>query len=330
MFGTAIKKIFRKPTNQPTDEIVVLYGSHSGNSEFIAKEAQKYLKNNGLSATVCDMAKYEFRRLTNEKSVLIVVSTQGEGDPPDSAQKFYKNLFAENAPLLTNLRFSVCALGDSSYEHFCQTGKDIDRRLGDLGAIRFHQRVDCDAEFHQAASGWVSDVLGKYTGKTKSAPVQINTENLHPLYPATVKEKHWLNEGSPSETYHITLAVDDPDFCYQPGDTVGIFPENQLELTDKILKQLNVSPEKVIWFENKLVALRKLLTEQFELTAISKKLLENYQKLTQNPDLEKLLADEKKLQDYIRNHDVLDIVLEFPFSSNPEDLITVQIGRAHV
>lgn len=323
MFETAIQKIFRKPTNRPTDEMVVLYGSHSGNSEFIAKEAQKYLKKNGLSVTACDMAKYEFRKLTNEKSVLIVVSTQGEGDPPDSAQKFCKNLFAENAPLLTNLQFAVCALGDSSYEHFCQTGKDIDRRLSELGAIRFHQRVDCDVEFHQAASGWVSEVLGKYSGKTESAPVQINTENLHQLYPAVVKEKLRLNEGSPSETYHIVLAVDDPDFRYQPGDTIGIFPENQAELADQILKQLNLSPEKTILLENKLVLLRKLLTAQFELTAINKKLLENYQKLTQNPELEKLLTDGKKLQDYIRHHDVLDVLVEFPFSGNPEDLVAV-------
>ncbi|MDP2891040.1 MAG: flavodoxin domain-containing protein, partial [Bacteroidota bacterium] len=223
----------------------------------------------------------------------------------------------------TNLQFAVCALGDSSYEHFCQTGKDIDRRLSELGAIRFHQRVDCDVEFHQAASGWVTEVFGKYSGKTESAPIQINTENLHQLYPAIVKEKYRLNEGSLSETYHIALAVDDPDFCYQPGDTVGISPENQEKLTDKILRQLNVSPEKAVSFENKLVPLRKLLTEQFELTAISRKLLENYQKLTQNQELEKLLADEKKLHDYIRNHDVPDVIVKFPFSANPEDLISV-------
>jgi sulfite reductase (NADPH) flavoprotein alpha-component len=323
MFGTAIRKIFIKPSNQPTDEIVILYGSHSGNSEFIAKEAQKYLKKNGLSATACDLAKYAFGKLTHEKSVLIVVSTQGEGDPPDSAQKFCKNLFAENAPLLTNLQFAVCALGDSSYEHFCQTGKDIDRRLAELGAIRFHRRVDCDAEFHQAASNWVSDVLGKYSGKTKSIPVQINTESQHRLFPATAKEKCRLNEGSTAETYHLTLAVDDPEFLYQPGDTVGIFPENQAELTDQILKQLDVSPEKTIRFENKLVSLRKVLTTQLELTSTSKKLLDDYQKLIQNQELKTLLSEEKSLHDFIRHHDVLDLLVEFPFSGNPEDLVAI-------
>ena len=323
MFGTAIRKIFRKTADKPTDEIVILYGSHSGNSEFIAKEAQKYLKKNGLSATACNMAKYEFRKLTHEKSVLIVVSTQGEGDPPDSAQKLCKNLFTENAPSLTNLKFAVCALGDSAYEHFCQTGKDIDRRLAELGAVRFHRRVDCDADFHQAASTWVSDVLGKYSGKTQSVPVQIHTENQHRLFPATVKEKRRLNEGSLSETYLITLTVDDPEFLYQPGDTVGIFPENQAELTDQILKQLNVSPEKTIRFENKLVPLGKLLTAQLELTSISKKLLENYQELIQNPELKTLLTDEKSLHDFIRHRDLLDLLIEFPFSGDPEDLVAI-------
>jgi len=323
MFGSAIQKIFRKQTDQPTDEIVILYGSHSGNSAFIAKEAQKYLKKNGLSATACDMAKYEFQRLVHEKSVFIIVSTQGEGDPPDSVRKFYKRLFAENAPLLPKLQFAVCALGDSSYTHFCQTGKDIDRRLAELGAVRIHQRVDCDVEFHQAASAWVSAIFEKYTGKTKSAPVQINTANLHRLYPALVKEKRRVNEGSPTETYHIALAVDDPDFRYQPGDTVGIFPENQAELTNKILQQLNVSPGKTIQFENRPIEINKLLTEQFELTTTSKKLLENYQQLAQNPQLENLLKDEKKLQDYIRHRDVLDVMVEFPFSAKPEDFIAV-------
>lgn len=316
IFGTAIRKIFKKPADQPTDEIVILYGSHTGNSEFIAKEAQKYLKTNGISVTACDIAKYEFRKLMNEKSVLIIVSTHGEGDPPDSALKFYKNLFAENASLLTNLQFAVCALGDSSYEHFCKIGKDIDRRLGELGAIRFHQRVDCDVEFHHAASGWVSEILGKYPGKTESVPVQINTENPHKLYRAVVKEKFRLNEGSLSETYHIVLAVDDPEFHYQPGDSVGIFPENQVELTDQILSQLNVSPEEAI-------PLRKQLTENYELTIISKKMLENYQKITRNQELGKLFQNEKRLQDYIRQHDVLDVLMEFPFSASPEDFVGV-------
>lgn len=323
MFETVLKKIFSKQTEQPTDEITILYGSHSGNSEFIAKEAQKYLKKNGLSVTACNLMKYDFKKLSDEKSVMIIISTQGEGDPPDAAQKFYKNLFAENAPLLPHLQFAVCALGDSSYEHFCQTGKDIDRRLEELGAKRFQQRVDCDVEFHQSASGWVSEVLQKCKGTTESAPVQMNTESHHRLFQAIVIEKRRLNEGSSCETYHIALTVDDPDFRYQPGDSIGIFPQNQKALTDKILGQLNVFPETVVLFENKSMSFRELLTEQLELTAISKRLLENYQKLTHDGELEKLLADEHKLQDYIRHQDVLDVLIDFPFTADAKELVPV-------
>ena len=322
MFGTEFMKIFKKQSNQPTDEVVILYGSQSGNSEFIAKEAQKYLKKCGISVSVSSMAKYEFQKLTNEKSLLIIISTQGEGDPPDAARKFIKNLFAENAPMLTNLQFAVCALGDSSYEHFCKTGREIDKRLEELGAIRFHKRVDCDVEFNEVASGWVTDFQKKYTGVTESGPAQINPKNRNRIFSAIVKEKRRLNEGSQSEIYHHVLAVDDPDFQYQPGDTVGIFPENESGLVDKILKQLNVRPEKPIVYENKLIVPRKLLT-QFELTVISIKLLENYQALTYNPELKKLLADEKKLHEFIRHHDVLDVIVEFPFSASPADLFVI-------
>jgi sulfite reductase (NADPH) flavoprotein alpha-component len=323
MFGTAIRKIFRKPTDQQTGEVVILYGSHTGNSEFIAKEAQKHLKKNGLSATACNMAKYEFRKLTNEKSVLIIVSTQGEGDPPDSAQKFYKNLFAEDTPLLTHLQFAVCALGDSSYEQFCKTGKDIDRRLEELGAVRFHQRVDCDAEFHQAASEWVSEVLLKCkVPETEATPIQISTESLHPVYQAVVREKVRLNAGSLCETFHLVLTTG-PEFHYQPGDSVGIVPQNQEKLVDRILKRLDVSADITVAYNNKTVSLKELLTCRFELTAVNKKLLENYQRLTRNKELEKLLKDEEKLPDYLHHHDLLDVITDFPFSASPGDLVSV-------
>lgn len=323
MFGTAIKKIFRKPTDRQTDEVVILYGSHSGNSEFIAKEAQKYLKKSGLSATACNMAKYEFRKLTNEKSVLIVVSTQGEGDPPDSAQKFCKNLFAENAPLLTCLQFAVCALGDSSYEQFCKTGKDIDRRLEELGAVRFHQRVDCDAEFHQSASEWVSEVLRKYkVAGTEATPIQINSESQHQAHQAVVREKVRLNAGSLCETYHLVLATG-PEFHYRPGDSVGIVPRNQEELVEQILERLDFPAEISVAYNNETVSLKELLTGHFELTSVSRKLLEDYQRLTQNEELAKLLNDEEKLPGYLHHHDLLDLITDFPFSANAGDLVAI-------
>ncbi len=323
MFGTAIKKIFRKQTDRPTDEITVLYGSHSGNSEFIAKEAQTYLKKNGLTAITQNVAKYDVRRLGTEKLVLIVISTHGEGDPPESALKFYKNLFSEHAPSLTNLQFAVCALGDSSYEQFCKTGKDIDLRLEELGALRIHSRVDCDLEFHQAASNWVSEVLRKCkTIENEPTPILIRTENLHQVHQAIIKEKVCLNEGSSSETYHVVLSIDS-DFRYQPGDSIGIVPQNQEPLVDQILKQLNFCAETTVIYLNETVLLKKLLISQFELTSISKKLIENYQQLAKSAKLASLLTDEKELYDYIRNCDVLDIITDFPLSVSPEDFISV-------
>ncbi|QGY44275.1 sulfite reductase [NADPH] flavoprotein alpha-component [Maribellus comscasis] len=320
MLTTAIKKIFGKKKLSPT-ELTVLFGGHSGNSEFIAKESFKYFKQNGINARLADMSKYNFDRLPEENFLLVVVSTHGEGEPPSEARKFYRRLFANDTPDLKKLRFSVCALGDSSYEKFCQTGKEIDQRLEELGASRFLERVDCDVEFNQTAAQWVSTFLGKYrSGKPKNTAANIQRNNNKEYFGATVKNRYALDKTAEPLVYHLVLTVDDKNFNYLPGDSVSIVPQNPAALVSALIEKLGSTPENQVTYKDKNYTLEELLTKRIEITTISKRLLERYLKISKNPELKKLLSDEKKFRNYLETSDAIDLLTDFPWKGNLDEL----------
>ena len=325
MIGTAIKKIFIK--NKPVQQgvITIVYGGQSGNSEFIAKEARKYFAKHKLEPKVVNMAKYNIHQLKEETFLLVIVSTHGEGEPPEAASRFYNALFSPEAMDLSRLQFAVCALGDSSYEYFCQTGKDIDRRLEELGATRFFARVDCDVEFNRAAAAWVSGVLNRYkSGVTDPKNTfQMEADKQRKTYKASITNKYQLNEGSHAATFHVELSVEDPDFSYQPGDSVSIVPQNPPHLVALLLKQMACAPETTVEWNGINFKLADLLKSKFEITALSRGVLEHYQSLAQNKQLGQLLCDEKQLHHYVKNNDVLDLITDFPGIKKPGELISV-------
>ncbi|MCG6190638.1 diflavin oxidoreductase [Maribellus maritimus] len=323
MLTTAIKKLFGQKKLSPT-ELTILFGGHSGNSEFIAKESFRYFKQNGINARLADMSKYNFDRLPEENFLLIIVSTHGEGEPPSTAKKFHRKLFADDTPDLKNISFSVCGLGDSSYEKFCQTGKEIDQRLEELGASRFLERVDCDVEFNQTAAQWVSTFLGKYrSGKPKNIAANIQRNNNNEYFGAIVKNRYALDKTAEPLVYHLVLSVDDKNFVYHPGDSVSIVPQNPAELVNTLIKKLGSTPENQVTYKNKIYTLEELLTKKIEITTISKRLLESYLKISKNPELKKLLCDEKEFRNYLETSDVIDLLTDFPWKGNLDELTDI-------
>ena len=278
-----------------------------------------------MGARVVNMKKYDFNRLKEENFLLIVVSTHGQGEPPQEAKQFYRQLFASDAPLLNNLRFAVCALGDSSYDFFCQTGREIDERLKELGATRFCERAECDVEFRKAAAAWISGVMGKYrssNGKEVS-PLNIRKKKTNESIGATIKSRRLLNEGSEAGVYHLELFVDDARLNYLPGDSVSIVPQNPENLVNELIKKLGGKSSTMVRYLEKEYSLGELLRNHFEITILSKGLLERYRELSRNIDLEQLLGKEKELREYLKNHDLLDLLSDFPGNLNPGELVSV-------
>ena len=137
----------------------IMFGSQSGNSEDLASKFAKRASDYGLDATVVDMDGFDLATLPSMKRVLIICSTWGEGDMPDNAEELWQQASTDSAPKLPGVHFTVLALGDTSYEFFCESGKDWDRRFEELGATRLVERVDCDVDYDSAAANWALDAL---------------------------------------------------------------------------------------------------------------------------------------------------------------------------
>src|ERR1043165_8577750 len=183
------------PAAQPLKPLSILFGSQTGNAEKLAKRIAKDAGQYGLAPTVHDLAKYPTAQLASERCVLIITSTYGDGDPPDNAKAFWEFLNGAAAPKLPDLRFSLCALGDTNYVRFCGFGKDVDARLEKLGATRVYRRAGCDVEFGAEVAKWLSGALGAFSDAEQPlsptlSPSDGESENHHQAVGDTSQARH--------------------------------------------------------------------------------------------------------------------------------------------
>ncbi|MBT2662851.1 assimilatory sulfite reductase (NADPH) flavoprotein subunit [Bacillus sp. ISL-45] len=306
-------------------EVTILYGSQTGNAQSLAKRAGKTLEGNGFKAVVSSMSDFKTNNLKKIENLLILVSTHGEGDPPDNALSFHEFLNGRRAPKLEGVNYSVLSLGDSSYEFFCQTGKEFDIRLEELGATRIYPRVDCDVDFDEPAAEWIEGILNylnEWGGENPRPQAGAAAEAAESAYSRTnpfkaeVLENINLNgRGSNKETRHIELSLEDSGLTYKPGDSLGIYPENDPALVGEILATLPWDPEIKVTVNNQRgpLTLKEALTAYFEITVLTKPLLEKAAKLSANLELHDLAApdNKEKLNSYLYGRDLLDLVSDF-------------------
>lgn len=320
----------------PAGKLTILYGSHTGNSKKVAQQAAEAARQRGLTPEVRDMNDYPTRQLAQEQNLLVVVSTHGEGEPPIAAEELHQFLKGPRAPKLPKLRFAVLALGDSSYLHFCQTGKDFDQRLAELGGTRLLDRVDADVDYQTAASQWVEAALNQLAGTTETAatagasatavsvgaahsPIQPSTYSPIAEYtrenpwPARVLESIQLNgRGSDKETYHIELDLAGSGLQYAPGDALAVRPRNHDPLVEEVLRAARLSDSAPVQLGAESLPLAAALASRRELTVLTRDVLERYATLAPHAELRGLLADTTRLQPYLYGRDVADLLTDFP------------------
>ena len=139
--------------------ILILYGTVTGNAEICADKAAGRLNEEGFTAEVKDIFDVQPQEVQNETTLLICISTYGEGDPPDTGVPMWEGLVRDGNFDLSRLRFSVLGLGDSGYEKFCQCGKDFDAALERQGAQRIAARVDADVDYKEPCAAWIESVV---------------------------------------------------------------------------------------------------------------------------------------------------------------------------
>ncbi|TWK91992.1 Sulfite reductase [NADPH] flavoprotein alpha-component [Bacillus licheniformis] len=324
------------PAQPVSKEVTILFGSQTGNAQGLAENAAKTLTERGFQVTVSSMSDFKPNQLKKLKNLLIVVSTHGEGDPPDNALSFHEFLHGRRAPKLDDLRYSVLALGDTSYEFFCQTGKEFDQRLGELGGTRLHPRVDCDLDYDEPAAAWLDGVIsslneGQEQGASAAAPQAAGGVTVYSRknpFRAEVLENLNLNgRGSNKETRHLELSLEGSGLTYEPGDALGIFPENDPELVDMLLKELKWDPNAAVAVDQgENLSLKEALTSYYEITVLTKKFIQQAAEIIENEKLRELAAPENadQLKAYIAGRDLIDFVRDFgPLAAAPQEFVSI-------
>lgn len=321
-------------------EATILYGSQTGNGQQLAQQAADQLKEQGVDVTLSSMHTYKPKQLKDVKHLLVIVSTHGEGDPPDHAITFHEFMYSRKAPKLDGVAYSVLALGDSSYEFFCQTGKDFDERLAELGGTRLFPRVDCDLDFDEDANEWIQGVLKSLTdqaGESQSSSTQQSeapsagtaTYSRSNPFPAEVLTNINLNgRGSIKETRHLELSLEGSGLSFAPGDSVGIFPENDDVLVNQLLEATSWDPEEAVPINKKgdVLPLKEALQRQFELTVLTKPLLEKASLLSENDAISQLLQAEssEELKAYLEGRDLIDLYQDYgPWKGGASDFAAI-------
>ncbi|WP_303968779.1 assimilatory sulfite reductase (NADPH) flavoprotein subunit [Sporosarcina ureae] len=319
-------------------EITVLYGSQTGNGQGIAEQVAAKLKEQSFEVTIQSMNDFKPNNLKKIENLLLVVSTHGEGDPPDTALPFFEFLHGKRAPQLDHLHYSVLALGDSSYEFFCKTGADFDQKLSDLGAVQLAPRVDCDLDYDEPAAQWLAAVevsLDIQTGgQLTAASVEVETSSstqysrTNPFNAEVLENINLNGRGSNKETRHVEISLEGSGLTYEPGDSVGIFPTNNSDLIDEIISigKWNAEETVEINSQGERRALRIALLNHLEITVVTKPLLEKLSNYSKSEELKKLLSKENvdELRAYINGRDLLDALTDFgPIEASEQQLVAI-------
>ena len=324
-------------SNQEPLEATILYGSQTGNAQRLAGRLADRLKAQGFLVTLSAMNQYKTNNLKKAGYLFILVSTHGEGDPPDNALTFHEYLHSKRAPKLTGTKFSVLALGDTSYEFFCKTGQDFDHRLAELGAERITDRIDCDVDFEEAAAEWInavssaagaatsSETAPSLAGSPGAAPVDSLYSRANPFMAEVLENLNLNGRGSDRETRHMELSLEGSGLTYSPGDAVGIFPQNDPSLVEEILTFLEWAPEEtvVIGKSGETSSLREALLYHYEITVLTKPLLEKAAAFSGHEKLAELMKPENKeaLKAYMKERDLLDLLRDFaPWTLSASDI----------
>lgn len=312
--------------------LTILFATESGNSEALADQTVALAKRKGFKAKAKSVADVPVSELPKLENVLLIASTWGDGEPPDPAVDFHKELQSESAPSLKKVHFSVCALGDTSYDQFCQFGKELDQRFADLGATRVSDRVDCDIDFEESWETWANAALSALTEANQQAnPVSTNTVAAQPAetaapvasfesaygkknpFPAEVLEKVNLNgTGSAKETIHLELSLASSGLSYEAGDALALIPTNREHDVSRILEATGLSATTEVTTKTGTGTLENALRHELDITALSKRVVEKYNAIAESEKLAALLNDKAELNNYLWGRQIVDLFREFP------------------
>jgi len=323
--------------------IWIIYGSQTGNSKTIAEELGRDLGGDKSNASVkiSSMADIQPRQLKNCDTLFAVVSTQGEGEPPEEALAFYETLHSKHAPDLEHLEFAILGLGDSSYEYFCEAGKQLDQRLEALKASRLFPRIDADIDYQQPSSLWV-EKIAKHVEKNAQAnqsatlerpelklvPVASVYNKQNPFSAEVLVNQRITANTSNKAVQHLELDLTGSGLTFKPGDSLGIRAHSSQQQAEQIIEAGNFDQHSLIQFNGDEMPLQQVLLQKVETTKLHPKVLKNYAAL--NPQLAERLSagGRESLLNYSQQYQIIDLLEEYPVDINAQQLVELLQPRA--
>lgn len=326
------------PAPAAAASITVISASQTGNARRVAEQLRDDLAAAGLGVTLVNAGDYKFKQIAQEKLLLIVASTQGEGEPPEEAVALHKYLFSKKAPQMAGTAFAVFGLGDTSYENFCQTGKDFDARLAELGGERLFDRADADVDFKSAAEAWrkqIVDVLKQRVPQATAAQTQVSVAGSvaqivsspyskeSPLTASLAVKQKITGRNSDKDVRHIEIDLGESGLSYQPGDALGVWYHNDPDLVEEIIDLIWRTGDETVTLNDQTMTLREALTERLELTQNTTVIVEKYAALSRDERLIGLLADKHQLQQYAQTTPLPDMIRQAPADLDAEQLVAL-------
>lgn len=334
--GSAVAGAATAP--QQAAVLTILYASQTGNAKGVASKIKAAAEAQGVAVQLQDIASYKTNGLVKEKFLIIVTSTYGEGEPPESAVSFHKFLFGKKAPKLPDLQYAVLGLGDTSYEFFCKTAQDFDEQLEALGAKRLFARADLDVDYADAAATWQQGALDVFSPLLKASGAGSAQVIAWPGTTATAGSHHAYDKQNPAsaelslnqkitarnstkDVRHIEISLADTGLTYQPGDALGVFFDNDPALVDAVLQATTTSADAEVSLGGQSLTLREALLRELELTQSYPSFVEKYAAATGNSELQQLATDKTALRAYLAERQTADVILQHPAQLTAQALV---------
>ena len=323
----------------PAHTLTIVYGSQTGNAKRSAEKLALQAETAGLSVKLLRADAYPTRELRNERYLVIVISTQGDGDPPDDARGFVDFLAGKRAPQLKDLHYAVLGLGDSSYPQFCAIGKRLDERLAELGATRWLARGDTDLDIDSVAGPWLDKVLVTAKEALK-APPRATVTPLRPLpsAPAFHRDAPFAAEllvnqritgrgsqksASGKDIRHFEISLEGSGLHYEPGDALGLWPQNPRALVDAVLTALELDGDASVTHAEQSLPLRQWLGEKRELTRLARPFVATHAAHARSDELNRLLAPDNaaQLTKLLADTQIIDLLQQYRGEWSAEELV---------
>lgn len=316
--------------------ITLISASQTGNARRLAEQLRDDLLGAQLKVNLVNAADFKFKQIAAEKIVLVVTSTQGEGEAPEEAVALHKYLHSKKAPALPEVRFAVFGLGDSSYEFFCQAAKDFDQQFSALGAERLLPRVDADVDYTQAAEQWRSEVVTRLKALVPtSSPQSVsqvalgNSDTLDstpyskeaPLTATLAVSQKITGRDSDRDIRHIEIDISESGLRYQAGDALGVWFKNDPALVSEIVELLWIDANEMVTIDNDTLTISEALRSRLELTVNSAKIVERYAHHSASETLLALLSDKSALQQFAQQWPIVDMIRHAPTPLTAQQLV---------